>query len=292
MVSTEGVAEVLPVRAEANTGAGRPQRAPLSEVWRIGRLRMRTEVVQLTRNTGLLIYTFAVPVVMLMLFGSIFRGRIEGTAATYQQVYATGMIGMCVINGALQNLAFQVAQERHGKALKRLRTTPMPAGSYFIGKVATVLAGTIAQIAVMLLVGVAFMGLSLPTAPGRWITFTWVLLLGGLACSLLGIGLSGLIRSETGSAVVWLPIMVLQFVSGVFILFSTLPKAVQQVGALFPVKWLCQGMRSVFLPDSFKYSEAAKSWEHGRLALVLVGWCVVGLVLCLKTFSWRGRDDG
>jgi ABC-2 type transport system permease protein len=261
-------------------------------VWRIGRVRMVVEVVQLTRNTGLLIYTFAVPVVMLLLFGSIFRGRIEGTDATYQQVYATGMIGMCVINGALQNLAYLVANERHTKALKRLRTTPMPAASYFLGKVASVLAATIAQVAVMLLVGVTVMGLKLPTSPERWFTFAWVLILSCTACSLLGIGMSGLIRSEQGGAIVWLPIMVLQFVSGVFILFSQLPKPVQQVGALFPIKWLCQGMRSVFLPDSFKYSEAARSWEHGRLALVLVAWCVIGLVLCLKTFTWRGRDDG
>lgn len=293
MVTTDGVAEAL--AAPQDTGqaeAARTRRAPLSEVWRVGRVRMAAEVLQLSRNTGLLIFTFAVPVVMLLLFGSIFRGKIDGTSATYQQVYATGMIGMCVINGALQNLAYTVAAERHSKALKRLRTTPMPAASYFIGKVASVLAATVAQITVMLAVGVAVMGIRLPTSPGRWLTFTWVLVLGATACSLLGIGMSSLIRSENGSAIVWLPIMVLQFISGVFILFSQLPKSVQVIGSLFPVKWLCQGMRSVFLPESFKYAEPARSWEHGRLALVLVAWCVVGLVLCLKTFSWRGRDDG
>ncbi|GAA2017494.1 ABC transporter permease [Catenulispora yoronensis] len=290
MVTTDSVIDVAGTRAGAE--ADRPRRAPLREVWRIGRVRMAVEVRQLTRNTGLLIYTFALPVVMLLLFGSIFRGRIEGTSATYQQVYATGMIGMCVINGGLQNLAFAVASERHSKALKRLRTTPMPAASYFLGKVASVLVATVGQIAVMLIVGVGLMGLTLPTDPSRWFTFVWVLLVGATACSLLGIGLSGLIRSENGAAIVWLPIMVLQFVSGVFILFSSLPRPVQQIGAVFPVKWLCQGMRSVFLPESFKYSEPAQGWEHGRLALVLAAWCVVGLLLCLKTFSWRGRDDG
>ncbi|MBS2549793.1 ABC transporter permease [Catenulispora sp. NL8] len=292
MTSGQTVETVGAVTGTGTTDDAGRQRAPWSEVWRIGRVRMRVEVLQLTRNTGLLIYTFALPVVMLLLFGSIFRGKIAGTDATYQQVYATGMIGMCVINGALQNLAYQVATERHTRALKRLRSTPMPAVSYFLGKVASVLAATLAQVAVMLTVGVAVMGLRLPTSPGPWLTFTWVLLLGCTACSLLGIGLSGLIRSENGSAVVWLPIMVLQFISGVFIVFSTLPKPVQEIGAVFPVKWLCQGMRSVFLPDSFKYSEPAGSWEHGRLALVLTAWCVVGLVMCLKTFTWRGRDDG
>lgn len=295
-VTTDGAIEQLAGRAEGEAGAeaggGAPLRTPLREVWRIGRIRMGVELRQLTRNSSLLIYTFALPVVMLLLFGTIFRGRIDGTSATYQQVYATGMIGMCVINGGLQNLAYAVAIERHTKALKRLRTTPMPAASYFLGKVASVLAATAAQVAVMLLVGVTVMGLKLPADAGRWFTFAWVLVLGATACSLLGIGMSSLIRSEQGSAIVWLPIMVLQFVSGVFIVFSSLPSAVQQIGALFPVKWLCQGMRSVFLPEDFKYSEPAQGWEHGRLALVLVGWCVIGLLLCLRTFSWRGRDDG
>ena len=60
----------------------------------------------------------------------------------------------------------------------------------------------------------------------------------------------------------------------------------QQIAALFPLKWLCQGMRSVFLPDSFASQEAAGSWELGRIALVLGAWCVGGLLLCLATFRW------
>jgi ABC-2 type transport system permease protein len=264
----------------------------LRTVLRIGRVRAGVEIRQLSRNRSALIFTFLMPIVMLTLLGSIYRGTIDGTNVKYQEIYATGMLGMCVINACLQNLAFQVAQERHSKALKRLRATPMPKASYFIGKIAMVLAGTFAQCVVMLTVGVAFLGLSLPTDPARWFTFVWVLGLGIVACSLLGIGLSSLVRSESGAAAIWMPIMVLQFISGVFIVFSQLPKALQEVAAVFPIKWLCQGMRSVFLPDGFQVLEPAHSWEHGRLALVLIAWCVVGLALCLKTFQWRGKYDG
>jgi ABC-2 type transport system permease protein len=154
-----------------------------------------------------------------------------------------------------------------------------------------VLVNTFAQAAAMLLVGVLLLGLQLPTSPGRWFTFLWVLGLGIVACSLLGIGLSSLVRSEGAEAAIWLPIMVLQFISGVFILFSSLPKPLQEVASFFPIKWLCQGMRSVFLPDGFQVLEPAGSWEHGRIALVLGAWCVIGLVLCLKTFQWKGRYD-
>ena len=264
----------------------------LRTVLRIGWVQTRVEIRQLFRNRASLIFTFALPIVMLTLLGSIYRGKIDGTTVQYQEIYATGMLGMCVINACLQNLAYQVAQERHSKALKRLRTTPMPKASYFLGKVGMVLVGTFSQAAAMLLVGTTLLGLELPTSPGRWFPFLWILALGIIACSLLGIGLSSLVRAEGAEAAIWLPIMVLQFISGVFILFSSLPKPLQEVASFFPIKWLCQGMRSVFLPDGFQVLEPAGSWEHGRTALVLGAWCVVGLALCLKTFQWKGRYDG
>jgi ABC-2 type transport system permease protein len=65
----------------------------------------------------------------------------------------------------------------------------------------------------------------------------------------------------------------------------------QQFAAVFPLKWLCQGMRSVFLPDSFQRQELAGSWELGRVALVLLVWSAVALVLALRTFRWQRRDD-
>ena len=47
----------------------------------------------------------------------------------------------------------------------------------------------------------------------------------------------------------------------------------------------------MFLPDSMVFQEAGGAWEHGRMALVLGAWCVVGLVLCLVTFRWTDRRD-
>ena len=278
-------------RATAPTAPGRTH-DDLRTVLRVGRVRAHVELVQLSRNRGLLVFTFLMPVVMLTVLGSIFRGTIDHTTVKYQSIYATGMLGMCVINACLQNLAFQIATERHGKALKRLRATPMPRTSYFLGKIAMVLVATFAQCAVMLALGTTLLGLQLPTSPARWVTFVWVLGLGIIACSLLGFALSSIIQSETGGAIIWLPLMVLQFVSGVFFVFSTLPVGLQEAASFFPVKWLCQGMRSVFLPDQFQVMEPAGSWEHGRTALVLLAWCVVGLAACLKTFRWKGRHDG
>ena len=60
----------------------------------------------------------------------------------------------------------------------------------------------------------------------------------------------------------------------------------QNFAALFPLKWLTQGMRSVFLPDSFASQEVAQGWEHGRTVVILALWLVAGFVIAIKTFRW------
>jgi len=120
-----------------------------------------------------------------------------------------------------------------------------------------------------------------------------VSVLGVASCSLLGIAYSSLARSARSAPAVVTPVVIVaQFLSGVFFQYDKLPSWMQQVAAVFPLKWMTQGMRSVFLPDSFQAREIAGSWEHGRVALVLAAWTVAGLVLCLRTFRWKGRDAG
>jgi len=75
-------------------------------------------------------------------------------------------------------------------------------------------------------------------------------------------------------------------------MFSDLPAWMQQVAAVFPLKWMAQGMRSVFLPEAAKTIEPAGSWEHGPTAAILAAYLVLGLVVAVRTFRWRRRDDG
>jgi ABC-2 type transport system permease protein len=110
---------------------------------------------------------------------------------------------------------------------------------------------------------------------------------------LLGIAFSSLPRSgKSASAVVIPVVLVLQFISGVFFLYSDIPGWLRTIAEIFPLKWMAQGMRSVFLPDSMAAVEVSGSWQHGPTALILVGWTIGGLVLFLRTFRWRRRDDG
>ena len=113
----------------------------------------------------------------------------------------------------------------------------------------------------------------------------WVAALGCLAGTVLDIAASALrgTAASVGTAIAAFAI-VLKFFSGVFFAFSELPGWMQQVAAVFPLKWLTQGMRSEFLPDGAAAAEVAGSWEHGRIALVLLAWVIIGVLLCVRTF--------
>jgi ABC-2 type transport system permease protein len=95
--------------------------------------------------------------------------------------------------------------------------------------------------------------------------------------------------ARSAPAVLNLPVLILRFTSGIFVHIAALPSAMVNVSALFPVTWMGQGFRSVFLPDALAAQEVAGSWEHGRTALVLGAWCVAGLALSLATFRWTDR---
>jgi ABC-2 type transport system permease protein len=145
----------------------------------------------------------------------------------------------------------------------------------------------IIQTALLLLFGTLMFGLNLPTSPTLWWNFTWLVVLGSACSTILGIAFSVVPKSGRGASAVVSPIVIiLQFFSGVFFVFTSLPSWMQQFAALFPLKWLTQGMRSVFLPADFATQEVAGNWEVGKTALILIIWLVAGLIISIKTFKW------
>ena len=116
-----------------------------------------------------------------------------------------------------------------------------------------------------------------------------MLLLGTVSCALLAVAYSSLIpNAAAAAAIVTPPFIALQFISGVFFPFAQLPDWMQTLASFFPLKWMAQGFRSVFLPDSFQAVEPAGSWELPEIALILGGWTVAMLVVSLLTFRWKG----
>ncbi len=131
----------------------------------------------------------------------------------------------------------------------------------------------------------------LPTEPQSWGVFAWVFLLGITASALLGVAISSLPRSGRSASAVVVPIvLVVQFISGIYLFFFMLPEWLQNVASVLPVKWMAQGMRAVFLPEEYAALEQGGEWNLTGVAIALAIWLVVGLVLARVSFRWIRRD--
>jgi ABC-2 type transport system permease protein len=260
---------------------------------RVGAARAWLELKAFFREPMAMAFIFTLPAVLLVLLGAIFRHQVDGHGITVGQVFAAGLIGGGVVATGFQNIAIGIAIERDTRMLKRLAGTPMPRAAYFIGKLGVVAISTVAELILLVAVGMLVDGLRLPDTAERWWTFAWLLVLGTVCFGLLGVAASSVPRSARSAApVVMLPVTILMFISGVYVPPSIIPKPMRLIASVFPLKWLCQGMRSVFLPPQAAVLEPAGTWELGRVALILGAWAVVGLVLALTTFRWRAKGDG
>jgi ABC-2 type transport system permease protein len=250
------------------------------------------EIRQFLRSREQVMFTLAFPAILILVFGSIFSGEI-GAGVRFTQYFVTGMIATGLMTAGFQALAIQIPMERDRGVLKRLLGTPMPKWVYFAGKVLMVFFIAVLETAILLAVATLLFDLQLPGTAARWFTFAWVSVLGITACTLCGIAFSSLARTGRSAPAVVTPVaLILQFISGVFFVFTSLPGWMQNIAAIFPLKWMCQGLRAVFLPAPFGTREPGGSYDLGTVALVLAGWCVLALLLCLTTFRWTTKRDG
>ena len=254
---------------------------------KLGLHRGILEIKQFSRQRESVVFTIFFPLILMVIFGSVFKDTIA-PGVKFSQYFVAGMIASGMVNSGFQQLAIMIPMERDSGALKRLRGTPVPASSYFIGKSILVLASMLIQTILLIAGGVAFFGLKLPTTSEKWWLLILLLILGSANSTALGIAFSSIPKSGRGASAVVSPVVIiLQFFSGVFFIFTQLPHWMQQVAAIFPLKWLTQGMRQVFLPDSFAIKEVAKSWETSRGLIINVAWLVVGVGLAIRSFKWE-----
>lgn len=252
------------------------------------RSRTRIELLRFSRAREQVLFTFSLPLVLFMLMASILDFEVgDGVGVEFSSYLLAGLMATVALNVGVNDLAPQLALDRDDGTVTRLAGTPMPPAAYLLGKLGAVVVIAMLQAASLLALGVVLYDAPLPDAAG-WVTFAWVFLLGLTASVLLGMAISTLATDpRSAGAVVTMPFLVLQFISGIWFVFSDLPKWIQAIASVFPLRWMALGMRSVFLPDEFAAVETGGSWQLGTVALVLGIWTVVGLGIVLSRFRLR-----
>jgi len=262
----------------------------------VGLWQARFELLQYVRSGDTMFFTFLFPVFMLGLFAVAFgsAGDVEPgpgmPALSVAAVFLPGMVASGLLLSGFQNLGTDIAVERSEGMLLRYGGAPLSPTAYFVGKAGQVAVTAVVQAALLLVFAGTALHVALPTDAGAWLTFAWVFVLGIVTSALLGVAISSLPRTAKSATAVIVPIaLILQFVSGVYLTFWQLPEWLQTVAGVFPLKWMAQGMRAAFLPDSYAALEQNGEWNLGGVAIALSVWLLVGIVLSRATFRWTRR---
>src|SRR5207237_4866767 len=134
-------------------------------------------------------------------------------------------------------LSARVTFRRESGIYQRLRTTPLPAGSFVAGQVLNAVTVVALTISILLVVGTTFEHATWPT---NWPLFLGALAIGAASCSAIGLAVSTYVRSaEAIDPVIWGTMMPVTFISG---MFDYVPphSAIGHVAAVFPVSHLLQ----------------------------------------------------
>ncbi len=255
--------------------------------------RARLEIRLLLRDRRALVFSGILPVFLLVIFGSVFNStKLGNSGVSFAQYFVAGLLASGLLYSSFQQLAIAIPEERSNGTLKRLVGSPMPPSVYFVGKFASSTFIYVFQAVALLVIGHYSYSIQLPSTTALWLDFIWISVLGLIVSSLLGVAFSNYAKDGKSASALAAPLVLFfQFTSGVYFVYANLPKWMQDVAAVFPLKWMAQAMRGVFLPQSFAQQEVAHSFELPRSAIILIAWAVGAALLCRFTFRWLPKNE-
>ncbi|HEY2330776.1 MAG TPA: ABC transporter permease [Acidimicrobiales bacterium] len=236
------------------------------------------------RNPASAFFTFAFPLMFLVIFTSIFNDTTtlpSGLTVNLSTYYTASILCFSVMTACYTNVAISVTFLREEGVLKRVRGTPLPGWSYLLGKVLHSMVLMVILVVIVGAFGRIFYDISLPTRSLP--AFIITLLVGAASFSALGLACCALTpNADAAPAVTNATLLPLLFISGVFVPVVNSPRWMQIVSGVFPVKHFLNAILESFIPPPGNQT----GWRLGDLAIVLV-WGVVGLAFATRTFRWE-----
>ena len=236
-----------------------------------------TETKLFLRETPTVFFTFAFPLILLFVFGSIFAVESGSTIGGRQAVgvMVTGYIGMIIATTGLSAMPTTIAAYRERGILRRMGTTPLHPLSVVGAQMGAQLAMTAVGATILIVAGRLAFGLDIPTAP--LIVLPGVIL-GGLSIFAVGFVLAAVIPSLRAAQVVgqalFFPMI---FLSGATIPRDDMPEAVLRVGDFIPLTHVIKLMQGLWFDQSWNLVSVG----------VLLGILVAGAAIGSRMFRWE-----
>jgi len=244
---------------------------------------LRTEQLLYWRNREAAFFTFFLPVIFFLVFGSIYGdSQITKEHLRAAPFLEAGMIGYGAASTTFAGLAITMVIRRESGVLKRIRSTPLPPATYIGAVLASTFITFLIEAALLVALGRLLFSVGVPT---RALSLLVALAVGAAAFAALGLGLSGVVRTAEGSSAVvnavYLPMAI---ISGTFFTPKEYPGFLRAIADVLPLTYFTKLIRDVMVRHHHLWSEA------GSVAIVLA-WGAIGLVAAIRGFRWQPRED-
>jgi ABC-2 type transport system permease protein len=247
----------------------------------------RAAIAVALRTPRALVFTFFFPLLFLVLFDSIFikggnqtatlPNSLQIAAATY---FTAGIAAYAISLSTFTTLAVSIVTQRERGQLKRLRGTPMPAWTFVAAQVLRATAQALTMTALLLALGALAYGVPIPGS--TFPAFVLYVALGTATLCALGIALTPFAPTpDAASTIAPFTVVLLAFISGVWIPVDQLPHWLQEVGKLFPLYHLSLGLQTTLSPDAH-----GSGLEAGNVAVLLI-WLAIGVRIATSRFRWE-----
>jgi ABC-2 type transport system permease protein len=237
--------------------------------------QIRYEQLSFWRNRQSAIFTFAFPVVFVVVLGALLHG-IQPSSYFYGlsplQYYVPTIGALSVLAACCGQPAMVLATRRQNGILKQARATPLPAWAYLAGLLASCVVVSLIDVALIIGVGHLF---QMPL-PSGWPAILLTLVTGAACLCGLGVAVASVIRNaEAAPAVTQVVLFPLFFLSGTYM--PVHGAALTRVTGFLPVRPFNQALFHAFA------QHPGVDWS----ALgILAAWGVAGALVALRRFRW------
>jgi ABC-2 type transport system permease protein len=237
------------------------------------------------RNQRTVVFGIVFPIFLLILFNSIFakgshsNTHFGGGTIPTKAYFTAGLAAYAIALQTFTQIAVSVTTERESGELKRLRGTPMPAWSFIVAYLLRSIVLVAAVVGVLFAIGGIAFGVSFHGAGILGILVYTIL--GVATMAALGMAVTIFTPTvESASAVGPFSIVILSFISGVFLPTSELPDWLRTVGKFFPLQHISEGLQ-------LGLSKANGTGLVGKDIVPLLIWLAVGVILAVRRFRWE-----
>jgi ABC-2 type transport system permease protein len=218
------------------------------------------------RNREAAFFTFFLPVIFFLVFGSIYgNSQITKEHLRAAPFLEAGMIGYGIASTTFAGLAITMVIRRESGVLKRIRATPLPPAVYIAAVLTSTFITFLIEAVVLIVLGRLLFSVGLPGRP-------------------LSLLVTLVLRSAEGSSAVvnavYLPMAI---IAGTFFTPREYPAFLQAIADVLPLTYFTKLTRDVMVRDHHLWSEL------GSVAVVL-GWGAVGVFAAIRGFRWQPRE--